>query len=240
LNKLLKLLLPFIFLFPMIAHAQMFTVGDSEERTERTIGSYSTIGLSWEFGDFEFTGEDVEPENRADFQNNIIRLRFENPGLHISTAFGGSLTGMENRGYLNINAMLYNDLPLVRSPRFIFAVPLQIITDLKSVTITDSNARFQQSSLVFGTGASIRYRVNQRVDMALRASPNFGFSFSQGGLFGGRLFTTKSAARLYFNDVIGSNSLVFGYDFDYRDYNIEGTQNDYSYLSHSFTVGIAF
>jgi len=218
----------------------MFTVGDSEERTDRLLGTYSTIGLSWEIGEFEFTGEDVSPENRADFKDSIIRLRFENPGLHISTGFGGTFTGMDNRGYVNINALIYSDIPLVRSPRFIFALPIQITTDLKSVTVSDSNISFQQSSLVFGTGASIRYRVNQRVDMSLRATPNLGFSFSQGAFFGGRLFTTKSAARLYFNEVIGSNSLVFGYDFDYRDYNIEGTQNDYRYLSHSFTVGIAF
>ncbi|CAN5297307.1 hypothetical protein BH23BAC3_BH23BAC3_20990 [soil metagenome] len=218
----------------------MFTVGDSEVRTERRVGIYSTIGLSWEIAEFEFTGEGVSPENRADFQNSIIRLRFENPGLHISTGFGGSFTGMDDRGYVNINARIYNDLALIRSPRFIFALPVQLTTDLKSVTINQSNDRFQQSSLVIGTGASLRYRVNHRVDMSLRATPNIGFSFSQGALFGGRLFTTKSAARLYFNEIIGSNSLVFGYDFDFRDYNIEGNENDYRFLSHSFTLGIAF
>lgn len=218
----------------------MFSVGDSEERTERRVGDYSMFGLSWEIADFEFTGEGVSPENRADFQNSIIRLRFESPGLHISTGFGGSITGMDNRGYVNINALIYNDLALVRSPRFILALPVQLTTDLKSVTVNQSNDRFQQSSLVVGTGASLRYRINHRVDMALRATPNIGFSFSQGALFGGRLFTTKSAARLYFNEIIGANSLVFGYDFDFRDYNIEGTENDYRFLSHSFTLGIAF
>jgi len=218
----------------------MFTVGDSEERTEKRVGDYSTIGLTWEIAEFEFTGEGVSPDNRADFQNSIIRLRFENPGLHISTGFGGSFTGMDDRGYVNINALIYNDLALIRSPRFILAVPIQLTTDLKSVTINQSNDRFQQSSLVIGTGASLRYRVSNRVDMSLRATPNLGFSFSQGGLFGGRLFTTKSAARLYFNEIIGSTSLVLGYDFDFRDYNIEGDENDYRFLSHSFTLGIAF
>ncbi len=218
----------------------MFTVGDSEERTERRVGVYSTFGLSWELADFDFTGEGVSPENRADFENSIIRFRLENPGLHISTGFGGSVTGMNDQGYLNINALIYNDLALIRSPRFILAMPIQLTTDLKSVTINQSNNTFQQSSFVIGTGASLRYRINQRVDFSLRAIPNIGFSFSQGALFGGRLFTTTSAGRLYFNEVIGSNSLVFGYDFDFRDYNIEGADNDYRFLSHSFTLGIAF
>lgn len=218
----------------------MFSIGDTVERTERGPGVYSTIGLSWEIADFEFTGDGVLPENRADFESSILRLRFENPGLYISAGFGGSLTGMDNTGYVNINALLFNDIVLTRSPRFILVLPVQITTDLKSVSIDQSNNSFQQNSLTFGTGASIQYRINQRVDMSLRAVPNIGFSFSQGALFGGRLFTTRSAARFYFNEVIGTNSLVFGYDFDFRDYNIEGNQNDYRFLSHSFTLGIAF
>lgn len=218
----------------------MFSVGETEERQPTRLDSYSTLGIAWEFGDFDFTGDDLSPEDRADFEDSILRIRFENPGLDISAGFGGALTGMDDRSYVNVSALLYNDFPLIRSPQFIFALPLQISTDLKSVQIDRSNNSFQQSSFVIGTGASIRYRINQRVGTSLRATPNIGFSFSQGNLFGGRLFRGTTAARLYFNDVISSNSLVIGYDFDYRDYNIEGSQNDYRYLSHSITIGLAF
>lgn len=218
----------------------MFSVGETEERQPTRLDSYSTIGIAWELGNFDFTGDDLSPEDQADFEDSILRVRFENPGLDISVGFGGDLTGMDDRSYANVNALLYNDFPLVRSPRFIFAIPLQISTDLKSVQIDRSNNSFQQSSFVIGTGASIRYRINQRVGTSLRATPNIGFSFSQGNLFGGRLFRGTTAARLYFNDVINTNSLVIGYDFDYRDYNIEGSQNDYRYLSHSITIGLAF
>jgi len=240
LKKIIIVPLLLILFSPAELFGQMFSVGDSEERQITRLGQYSTLGISWEFGDFDFTGEGVAPEDRADFQNSILRLRFENPGLHISAGFGGALTGMDDRSYVNINALLYNDLAFVRSERFILAIPIQIGTDLKSVNINTSNNSFQQSSLVLGTGLSMRYRATQRVDLALRATPNLGFSFSQGALFGGRLFRGMSSARLYFNDVLGSNSLVFGYDFDYRDYNIDGDRDDYQYLSHSFTIGIAF
>lgn len=218
----------------------MFSVGETEKRQPTRLDSYSTLGIAWEFGNFDFVGDELAPGDRADFEDSILRVRFENPGLDISVGFGGSLTGMEDRSYVNINALLYNDFPLIRSPRFIFALPLQIGTDLKSVQIDRSNNSFQQNSFVIGTGASIRYRINRRVGTSLRATPNIGFSFSQGNLFGGRLFRGTTAARFYFNDVIKSNSLVFGYDFDYRDYNIEGSQNDYRYLSHSITIGLAF
>lgn len=235
------MIIPFLLLYPAAVQAQMFSVGDSNDRPASNLTTYSTLGVSWEIADFEYTGDSVLLDNRADFQNSVFRVRFENPGINISAGFGGNLTGMDDRSYVNVNARLYNDIGLVRSQRFMLGLPIQISTDLLSVAAQqpDGNS-FQQSSLVFGTGASMEYRVNQRVQMSLRATPNIGFSFSQGALFGGRLFTATSGARLYFSDVIGTGTLVFGYDFDFRDYNIEGDSNDYQYLSHSFTLGIAF
>lgn len=225
---------------PALSQAQMFSVGESEDRQPLRLQTYSTIGVGIEFADFNFTGSDVPISDRAAFDGSIFRVRFENPGLDISAGFGGSLTGIDDYSYVNISALLYNDFPLIRSEQFIFALPLQIGTDLKSVQIDRSNNNFQQSSFTIGTGASLRYQINRRVGTSLRATPNIGFSFSQGNLFGGRLFRGTTAARFYFNEVFGSAALVFGYDFDYRDYNIEGTQNDYEYLSHAITIGLAF
>lgn len=220
----------------------MFSVGETEDRQPLRLQSYSTLGIGLEFADFNYTGSDFtdgSPE-LASFEGSILRVRFENPGLDISAGFGGTLTGLEDNSFVNINALLYNDFPLVRTQKFIFALPLQIGTDLTSVQIERSNNNFQQSSFTIGTGASLRYQINRRVGTSLRATPNIGFSFSQGNLFGGRLFRGTTAARFYFNEVFGSAALVFGYDFDYKDYDIEGNQNDYEYLSHAITVGLAF
>lgn len=218
----------------------MFSVGEKEDRQPLRLQSYSTIGVGIEFADLSFTGSSLPVSEQAAFDGSILRFRFENPGLNISAGFGGSLTGLEDNSYVNINALLYNDFPLVRTQKFIFALPLQISTDLKSVQIERSNNNFQQSSFTIGTGASLRYQINRRVGVSLRATPNIGFSFSQGNLFGGRLFRGTTAARFYFNEVFGSAALVFGYDFDYRDYDIDGSQNDYDYLSHAITIGLAF
>jgi len=230
-----------LFLIPASLQAQMFSVGGEEEdRPPLRLQSYSTVGLAIEFADFNFTGSNLPIDEQAEFSGNILRLRVENPGLDISLGFGGNLTGLDERSYVNVNALLYNDFPLVRSQNFIFALPVQIATDLKSVQIERSNNNFQQSSFTIGTGVSMRYQINRRVGASLRGTPNIGFSFSQGNLFGGRLFRGLASSRFYFNEVFGSNALVFGYDFDYRDYDIDGTQNDYSYLSHSVTIGLAF
>jgi hypothetical protein len=240
LKKITILSLFLLVLIPFSSQAQMFSVGETEERQPLRIQSYSMVGACIEFADFEFTGSDVLPSDQAAFQGSILRFRFENPGLNISAGFGGTFTGIDNHSYANINALLYNDFPIIRNQQFILALPIQIGTDLKSVQVDQSNNNFQQSSFSVGTGVSLRYQINRRAGASLRATPNLGFSFSQGNLFGGRLFRGITTARFYFNDVFGSAALVFGYDFDYRDYNIEGSQNDYRYQSHAITVGLAF
>jgi hypothetical protein len=229
-----------LLLLPISIQAQMFSVGEAEDRPPLRLQSYSTVGVALEFADFDFTGSDLAPDEQAEFSGNILRLRVENPGLDISVGLGGTLTGIDDRSYVNVNAHLYNDFPLVRSEKFIFAIPIQIGTDLKSVQIERSNNNFQQSSFTIGAGLSMRYQINRRVGASFRGTPNYGFSFSQGNLFGGSLFKGLATARLYFNEVFGSSALVFGYDFDYRDYDIDGTQNDYRYNSHSVTIGLAF
>ena len=240
LKKFTFLFTVLLLAFPFTVFGQMFSVGEAEDRQPLRLQSYSTFGIGLEFADFDFKGSDLQLNERADFEGTILRLRFENPGLNISAGFGGSLTGLDSNSYVNINALLYNDFPIIRSRQFILGLPLQIGTDLKSIQIDRTNNNFQQSSFTIGSGASVRYQVNRRVGASLRATPNIGFSFSQGNLFGGRLFRNTVAARFYFDEVFGDTSLMFGYDFDYRDYDIEGNQNDYQYLSHSATIGLAF
>lgn len=238
--KLFPILILLMIVSPQIIHAQMFSIGDPEPRDTRSIGTYTLVGVSWEIAEMEFTGENLAPQDQANFSSNVIRLHLENPGLHISAGFGGSITGMNETSYVNLNAMLFNDTAIIRSPRFILSVPIQIITDLKRAQRNDSSTDFQQSSLIFGTGISSKIRLADRVDFSARITPNYGFSFSQGALFGGNLFRTNGKTRLYFNEVIGNNSLSVGYDFDYRNYDIEGGENDYRYTSHAITVGFAF
>ena len=218
----------------------MFSV-DSSERVQYTpLTPYFVIGVSWEIADFAYTGDSLSEADRADFNNNVIRFRLENPGLHISAAFGGNLTGMDDLSYINLNAMLFNDIPIARSARYQFSIPFKIVTDIKGARKDNSPADFQQSSFIFGTGLASRFKLTDRVDMSLRGGPLYGFSFAQGNFFGGSLFRTMGQVRLHFADVISSYALTFGYDFDYRNYDIEGDQNDYRYRSHAFTIGIGF
>lgn len=229
-----------IFTIPLAVAAQMFSIDDTEPRRERILGSTTIVGLSWELGNFSYQGDEAEPLQRVDFNDSILRVRMESPGLDISLGFGGALTGMDETSYFNINARIYNHFSLKRERSHHISLPIQLTTDLKQARRNESDAEFQQSSLIFGTGLAGAIQATERLSLHAKATPNYGFSFSQGNLFGGSLFRADARAVVVINDVFGSKDLSIGYHFDYRSYRIEGDLNDYDYTSHSFTIGIGF
>ena len=230
----------FIFFMPFNGYAQMFSIGDAEQRSARPLGSATIFGASWEVADFSYKAEGAEDFQRLDYSGNLLRLFLNSPGLDISLAFGGSFTGMDDHSAVNINARLYNNLYLKRDPNFHFAIPIQLTTDLMQVSRNETSAEFQQSSLVFGTGFFSAFRMGERFSLHLNATPNYGFSFSQGSLFGGGLFRFDAGTFVMINDLFGSRALSIGYNFDFRSYRIEGNLNDYDFTSHSVTLGIGF
>ena len=227
-------------LLPATTQAQMFSIGDNSQERERGIELFSMIGASWEVAEFTYAGEGATDRERLDFSDSIFRFRFESQGLDLSLGFGGSLTGMDNTSYLNLSGRLFNSFPLTRSPSFMLLVPLQISSDLKQVRQNQSEAEFLQSSLALGSGVSTIFKLGDRIGFNIKATPNYGFSFSQGSLFGGNLFRFDGKGLLFIDDLFGSNALSLGYHFDYRRYRIEGNLNDYDYTSHSVTIGYAF
>jgi hypothetical protein len=234
------LILPFLLIFPSTASAQMFSIGDAEPIQTRTFGIYSMLGISWEMATFEHTAGVAAPNELLDFDEGILRVRFETPGLDLSLGIGGSLTGMGSTSYVNLNGRLFNHLPLIRRENFRLAVPIQITTDLKSVRRDDSNFEFQLSSFTIGSGLASSIRLGNRIDFNLRGTPNYGFSFPQGNIFGGSLFRFDADAYFYIRELFGRHALAIGYNFDFRRYDIDVDLNDYDFTSHSITIGYAF
>jgi hypothetical protein len=229
----------FSFCSPQL-HAQMFSIDDPEPQRERVLGTTTILGVGWEFANFTYQGEGATQAERLDFSDSILRFRLDSPGLDISLAFGGGMTGMDDNSYVNIAGRLYNNFPIKRETSMLIAIPLQLTTDLKQVRQNASDAEFQQSSLVLGSGLTSAFRIGERFSLNLRATPNYGFSFSQGSLFGGSLFRFDGSSVLLIHNVIGRYALSVGYNFDYRNYRIEGDLNDYDFSAHSITVGFGF
>lgn len=222
------------------ASAQMFSIEPGEKRKASPAENYTMLGASLEWADFSYQGSSAEQGGRADFTNPIVRIRFESPGLSLSTGFGGSLTGMENTSFANINAQVENGVRLAQGEAVAVEVPIQLITDLLAVRPTGQSYEFQQSSVIFGSGLRLQYRPDGGGLAEIGATGNYGFSFSQGSLFGGSLFRAIGAAKVYVPIFPNGRMLVIGYHADYRSYDIEGELSDYRYVSHSFTVGFGF
>ncbi len=234
------LIIPIFLAGSSAASAQMFSIGDPEPAQTRTFGTYSVLGISWELASFEHTGGVASPSELLDFEDSILRVRFETPGLDLSLGIGGGLTGMSNTSYINLNGRLFNQFVLIGRDKFRLALPIQITTDLKSVRRDESSFEFQLSSFTFGSGLSSSLRLGNRIDFNLRGTPNYGFSFPQGNIFGGSLFRVDGNAYLFIRELFGRHALAIGYNFDYRRYDIDVDLNDYNFTSHSITIGYAF
>jgi hypothetical protein len=230
----------FLFSVPANVQAQMFSINDDERPAERMTGPTSILSIGFSPANFEFTGESVPNNDRLDFDDLLFKIQFNTQGLDLSTTFGGSLTGMDDQSYVNLSARIYNNFPLKRSPKFRISLPIQLTTDLTQVSRDISSTDFRQSSLVFGSGIASTIRPVQRLSFQLKATPNYGFSFSQGSVFGGSLFRFDGVAHMIIHNIIGSRSLILGYNFDFKNYDIDGDINDYEFTAHTFTIGIGF
>jgi hypothetical protein len=230
----------YIILLPFIATAQMFSIEETQEQRQQRLGAVTVIGLSWEFADFKYTGDSQENFQRLDFNDSLLRFRLNSPGLEISFGLGGSFTGMNDHSYLNITGRIFNNINIIRRENFLLILPIQLTTDLKRVRLNDFDNDFQQSSLIFGTGIGSDFKLSDRFRLKAHATPNYGFSFSQGNFFGGNLFRFDGRTMLFVNNLFGNRSIAIGYDFDYRSYNIDGDIYDYDYTAHSITLGIGF
>jgi len=230
----------FLISVPAISHAQMFSVDDPERSPQRITEPSNFLSIGFSAATFEFNGENVSENNRLDFDDLLFTIKFDTQGLDLSTTFGGSLTGMDDQSYVNLSARIYNNFALKRSQKFRLSLPIQLTTDLTQINRDISTADFRQSSLVFGSGLAATIRPAQRISFQLKATPNYGFSFSQGSVFGGSLFRFDGVANILIHNVFGDRSLAIGYNFDFKNYDIDGDINDYEFTAHTFTIGIGF
>lgn len=229
----------FFCLPPADANAQMFSIDTTEQEQRRPAMLRTTAGAGISFADFTFMGEEShDPE--LDFSTSLIHFFFDTPGLHAFASFGGGLTGLDNTSYFNIGARIYNNFVLKRNETLLLTIPLQLSSDLTQVTSSLTDQNFRQSSLTAGTGIYGITRLSDRISFSLRATPNYGFSFSQGSLFGGSIFRMDGRAMLTADRILGRHALSVGYDFDFKSYNIDTETDDFNFIAHTIFLGITF
>ncbi|MGF1669369.1 MAG: hypothetical protein ACFCU6_02895 [Balneolaceae bacterium] len=218
----------------------MFSIGQVEERGARPPGFFSMLGVSLDFADFSFRGSGLAERDRLDFNDNILNFKFENPGIDINIGLGGSATGMSNNSYVNLRGLLYNDFVLHRSSGFRFAIPLQISTDFTRINRDITDFEFEQTSFSIGSGFNSAVRLTDRFQLTGRFTPNVGFSAARGTFFGGTLYSMQGRLRFVVDNFFGNNGLAIGYDFDFRDYDVDDDRFDNRFVGHGVTIGFIF
>lgn len=229
------------FLIPVQVQAQMFSVG--EDRTQFNIPQ-SALYVGLEPVSVDYYGNDTSAEAGGfEFDGSLIRLRYETPGLNLFLATGGSITGIENQSYFDIGGKIDYGLPLYVSKGMIIQIPLE----LKSIYSTMTNSQFvgtttgfRFGSLLGGLGARMMVRIQDDVRFEVSGIPSYGVTFASGGFFGGSLGILSGSGRFYLDRLFGDAGLSLGYDYNYKNYNVDEPLYDYRIRAHSIQIGITF
>ncbi len=231
--------LAFIVCFvPSTIFAQMFSVRNVENKPSES-NSYLRIGMG--VTNFVYTGSNsvILPENRLDLDHNTLAIQFESSGLELGVNFANSLVGLKEQTLLNFSLYYTNTILFSRSETFQFGIPLRIGSDLVSVTKESSRDKFSQTSISVGAGALLSLRLKDKIIFTNTFIPNYGFSSSSGGFFGGSEFSLVGKSRLNFLNLIGNKNLSIGYDYKNSSYNIEDENFDYDLKAHILTIAIS-
>ncbi len=243
-SAILILLLVFS-VFPAVLKAQMFSVGNPSVRFN-TPQTEFYAGL--ESLDVNFEGGNDVPPNQAGvfgFNGPIIRLGYESPSFDIFFGSGGSITGIESASYFDVGGNIDFGLPIYRSKKFSFEVPVRVasrytnITSDRSLSVPGVN-RFRFGTLTGGAGARIASRPFQNIRFRAGAVPTYGFAFASGGFFGGSMGSVTAFGRLYFDRLFDDVGISLGYKYDLRNYDVDEDVYDYKMIGHSLELGITF
>lgn len=234
-----KIALFTLLIFSTSLNAQMFSVGGSSETQARASSNYLRVG----YGPVDFSYSDesgsVLPENRLDFNSPAFTLSFESPAVSASMSFVNKLTGADDERYLNLSLNYINRFAFIRTKNFQLGVPLGLQTSLVSAQKEELNNDFGQTVLGLGLGAFTSFSIPDKITFSVEGIPSYGFSNSNGGLFGGSNKGLTAKARLNFLNLFFGRSLSIGYDYKYSAYNLDGDEFDYDLNHHLITIGLS-
>lgn len=230
-----------ILCIPHMASAQMFSVQE-EDQPFQIPRSSLYVGL--EFADFEYVGlDDALRAGFYEFEGPLVRVEIETANIRLYMGAGGSITGMDSNTYFQAGVVGRYRFILVNEEHFTLRVPVQLQSDITTVTNTavlNVNSQFQQGALLFGTGLNLEVRPIKSVRIRIMGVPQTGISFSSGGTFGGSMKAIELGARVFYDNAFGDIGVTAGYSYKSRSYDIDREQFDYDLNGHTAMVGITF
>lgn len=236
---LLLTIVSFSFLLPSeSALAQMFSVGDSPQ--QRTIAnSFIRFGVGPASFDFMGGNGNAFGSSLLEFDNTVFFANLETPGVNLSLTLGNKITGFDQKNYFDLGFTLSNKFSLIGKKNIVVGIPIQLYSSITNVNNDRSEENFNQVNFAIGGGGFLNFKLGNRISFTNELVPGYGFSNSSGGFFGGSLFYVTGKSRLNFNNLIGSRTISFGYDYNYRSFDIDGELYDFNLKSHLITIGIS-
>ncbi len=233
-----------LWAWPALAAAQMFSIDDSPgSGSVPDIAVYA--GIEPTSSEYQGSGDAGPAAGIYEFNGPVVRFAIEGRGLNAYLGTGGSTTGLDDVSYFDAGVKLGYGLPLYRTENLGLQIPVQ----LHSAYTRSSNneislpgvPEFQQGTFEIAGGAELHARPASQFRIGASILPSYGFSFSTRERdAGGSIFGVEGEARLYFDRLFESAGLSIGYNYNYRDYDIDGELLDYKATGHSFLVGITF
>lgn len=234
-----KFVLLTLILLPAPLLAQMFSVGGDSSPRQRASANYFRLGYSPVEFSYAGTSGVVAPQNRLDFDSPAIHVGFETPGVSASLSFVNKITGAKDERYLNLTLDYINRFAFVRSRSFQLGVPVGLSTNLVSVRKEELNNDFSQTVFGFGLGLFSAFRVPEKLTFSIEGIPAYGFSNSNGGLFGGSNKSLTATARIDFLNIFPGRNISLGYDYKISSYDLDDDQYDYNLTNHLITLGVS-
>ena len=230
------LMLGFLITPPVLA--QMFSVEEPSQRLTPP-SAYFRIGLAP--ADFTYTGPfyiNQQPEE-LEFNSNLLYFALETPGLSANLSLGNTLVGMDTQRFFALDLSFLNRFMIVRRPGVFAGIPIQIKTALTSASTDAHDENFYQTSFGVGGGAYLNFRIMEKIFFSNQFIPGYGFSSSSGGFIGGSIFYMSGQSRINILGLLGQRSVSFGYDYNFRSFDIDEDLFDYDLTTHVLTIGIS-
>ncbi|TYP93750.1 hypothetical protein LX73_1461 [Fodinibius salinus] len=232
-----------IFLLPQVGTAQMFSMGDD---SPQYVKPQNEVYAGLELMSVSYRGTNSAQPDRGlfSFNGSVIRLGYQSPTVDFSVGKGGPITGINDVSYFDIGGKLNFGIPLYRSKAFEVQLPFRLLS--RYTVMNSSNfvqslfSRFNFGSLAGGIGTKLIVRPTENIRIDLGAVPSYGFAFASGGLFGGSLTSIAGKSRLYFDGLFGNLGLSVGYNYDFRNYDIDDEVYDYRMNGHVVLLGMTF
>jgi hypothetical protein len=218
----------------------MFT--ESSETSSQTLLDDVTLSTGLTFVDFEQSANLEEGEADFGFNHPMLTLEAQLPSVKIGFRLANGLVGLEDPAARSIYAELGRRLRIAgERPSFTVLAPVAIRTEFMKVSLDQSPSIFSQSSFQARGGLDVETRsAAGGLYFLIGAGGAFGFSNSQGSIFGGTYQGVYGHGELQVRPKVLDAELFLRISAEASSYEIDGELYDYDLSGWGAMVGVSF